>query len=141
MKLDLTALRDATAALEKSLGHLYSDVARDPDPREQLRAASIRAFECTYEVAYKMIKRQLGQIAATPSEVDGMTYMQLIRSAAEAGLIADVPRFQEYCEERNITSHTYDQKRAEEVVALLESFLRDVGFLLNELERRNRAED
>lgn len=141
MKLDLTALRDATAALEKSLGYLGSDLARDPDLREQFRAASIQAFEFTYEVAYKMIKRQLEQIVATPSEVDGMTYMQLIRSAAEAGLVEDVPRFKEYRDKRNITSHTYNQKRAEEVVRVLEPFLRDVGFLLNELERRNRVED
>lgn len=141
MNLDLTALRDAIAALEKSLGYLGSDLARDPDLREQFRAASIQAFEFTYEVAYKMIKRQLEQIAATPAEVDKMTYMHLIRSAAEAGLIADVARFKEYRDKRNITSHTYNQQRAEEVVSVLESFLHDVGFLLNELERRNRAED
>jgi hypothetical protein len=74
MKLDLSALRDAIAALEKSLGYLRSELAADPNLREQFRAASIQGFEFTYDVAYKMIKRQLEQIAANPSDVDAMTY-------------------------------------------------------------------
>src|SRR5882757_2845720 len=59
MKLDLSALQDAITALDKSLGYLYSDLAKDPDLREQFRAACILAFEFTYEVVYKMLKRQL----------------------------------------------------------------------------------
>ena len=140
MKLDLSALRDAIAALEKSLGYLHSDLAADPNLREQFRAASIQGFEFTYEVAYKMMKRQLEQIAANPSEVDGMTYMQLIRSAAEAGLIGDVPRFRDYRDKRNLTSHTYNKRKAEEIVSVLDNFMTDARFLLSELERRNRAD-
>ncbi len=140
MKLDLSALRDAIAALEKSLGYLRSDLAADPNLREQFRAASIQGFEFTYEVAYKMMKRQLEQIAANPSEVDGMTYMQLIRSAAEAGLIGDVPRFRDYRDKRNLTSHTYNKRKAEEIVSVLDNFMTDARFLLSELERRNRAD-
>ena len=140
MKLDLSALRDAIAALEKSLGYLRSDLAADPNLREQFRAASIQGFESTHEVAYKMMKRQLEQIAANPSEVDGMTYMQLIRSAAEAGLIGDVPRFRDYRDKRNLTSHTYNKRKAEEIVSVLDNFMTDARFLLSELERRNRAD-
>lgn len=141
MKLELTALRNAIGALEKSLGYLRSDLARDRDLRDQFRAASIQGFEFTYEVAHKMIKRQLEQIAASPALVDSMTYMQLIRSAAESGLIADVARFKDYRDKRNITSHTYNPARAEEIVAILDGFLTDVRFLHDELERRNRADD
>lgn len=141
MKLEVTALRDAIAALEKSVAYLRSDLARDRDLRDQFRAASIQGFEFTYEVAHKMIKRQLEQIAASPVLVDGMTYMQLVRSAAEAGLIADVARFKDYRDKRNITSHTYNPSKAEEIVAILDGFLDDVRFLLGELERRNRVPD
>ena len=109
--------------------------------RDQFRAASILGFEFTYEVAYKMIKRQLEQIAASPALVDAMTYMQLIRSAAESGLIADVSRFKDYRDKRNITSHTYNPAKAEEVVGILDGFLFDVRFLFDELERRNRVAD
>lgn len=141
MKLDITALRDAIAALEKSVSYLRSDLARDRDLRDQFRAASIQGFEFTYEVAHKMIKRQLEQIAASPASVDGLSYMQLIRSAAEAGLIDDVARFKDYRDKRNITSHTYDPAKAEAIVEILDGFLVDTRFLLEELERRNRVAD
>ena len=45
MILDLTALQDSIAALERSLGYLQSDLAHDPGVREQFRAAAIQAFE------------------------------------------------------------------------------------------------
>jgi len=141
MKLDVTALRHAIGALEKSMAYLRSDLARDRELRDQFRAASIQGFESTYEVAHKMIKRQLEQIAASPSLVDSMTYMQLIRSAAESGLIADVSRFKDYRDERNITGHTYNPAKAEEIVGILDGFLFDVRFLFDELERRNRVAD
>jgi hypothetical protein len=70
-----------------------------------------------------------------------MAYMDLIRSGAEAGLIANVARFRDYREKRNITSHTYDQAKAEQIEAILNDFRDDVRHLLAELERRNRATD
>jgi nucleotidyltransferase substrate binding protein (TIGR01987 family) len=140
MILDLSALRDALTALQKSLGYLHSDFARDQGLREQFRAASIQAFEFTFEVAYKMLKRQLEQMTGVATEIDQMTFMQVIRSGAEAGLITDVGRFREYRDKRNLTSHTYNQQRAEEIVAVLGNFVGDVRLLLAELERRNRAE-
>lgn len=142
MTLDLSALREALAALDKSLGYLYSDLAdNDPGLREQFRAACIQGFEFTYEVGYKMIRRQLEQIAGSPSAVDHMTFMQLIRSAAEAGLVPDVGRFRDYREKRNITSHTYDREKAETIVAVLRDFASDTHFVLAELEGRNREAD
>jgi nucleotidyltransferase substrate binding protein (TIGR01987 family) len=141
VKLDLTALRNAIAALQKSVDFLRSNLARERDLRDQFRAASIQGFEFTYEVAHKMQKRQLEQISANPAEVDAMTYMQVIRAAAEAGLVSDVARWKEYRDKRNITSHTYNPERAEEIVEILEPFLRDVRLLLAELEHRNRAAD
>jgi nucleotidyltransferase substrate binding protein (TIGR01987 family) len=140
MKLDLTALHDALRALDKSLGYLNSDLARDADLREQFRAASIQAFEFTYEVTYKMLKRQLEQMAGDPAELDRMTFMQVIRTAAEAGLVADIARFRDYREKRNTTSHTYNASKAEEIVAVLPGFAADVRALLSEIEQRNRAE-
>lgn len=141
MTLDLSALREALNALEKSLGYLHSDLAKDSGLREQFRAASIQAFEFTYEVGYKMLKRQLELMSGSPSEIDQMTFMQLIRAGAEAGLVPDVGRFQDYRDKRNITSHTYNQQKAEEIVIVLPDFASDIRFLLGELERRNREQD
>jgi len=141
MRLDLTSLRSALAALEKSLGFLNSELAENADLREQFRAAAVQAFEFTHELAFKMLKRQLEQMAADPAEIDKMAYMDLVRSGAEAGLIADVARFRDYWEKRNITSHTYDQTKAEQIVAVLSDFRDDIRLLLAELERRNCVAD
>jgi nucleotidyltransferase substrate binding protein (TIGR01987 family) len=141
MRLDLTSLRSALAALEKSLAFLNSKLAEDADLREQFRAAAVQAFEFNHELAFKMLKRQLEQMAADPASIDKMAYMDIVRSGAEAGLIADVARFRDYREKRNLTSHTYDQAKGERIVAILSDFRDDIRFLLVELERRNRAAD
>ena len=141
MKLDLSSLRDALAALEKSLRFLSSDLAKDPDLREQFRNSAIQCFEFTHELAFRMLKRQLERMSADPAGVDAMSYMDAVRSGAEAGLVPDVSRFRDYREKRNITSHTYDVAQAEKIAAVLEDFRKDVRHLLSELERRNREDD
>lgn len=141
MALDLSALGEALAALDKSLGYLHGELANDPDLREQFRAASIQGFEFTYEVAFKMLKRQLEAMAGSPSEVDTMTFVQIIRAGADAGLVPDVGRFRDYRDKRNITSHSYDRQKAEEIVAVLPAFASDARFLLAELNRRNQGND
>lgn len=140
MVLDLTHLEKAAFQLEKSLQYLNSDLAAsDRDLRDQFRAAAIQGFEFTYELAVKMLRRQLEQIVPSPAELRAMAFMDLIRTGAEAGLVEDVARYRLYREKRNITSHTYDEERAEEILSVLEVFLADVRFLLAQLRIRNRA--
>lgn len=141
MRLDLTSLRDALAALEKSLQFLNSELAKNADLREQFRNSAIQCFEFTHELAFRMLKRQLERMSADPAGVDTMSYMDIVRSGAEAGLVADVARFRDYREKRNITSHTYNVAQAEKIAAVLEDFRKDVRHLLVELEKRNREDD
>src|SRR5665213_1310386 len=49
----------------------------------------------------------------------------------------EAPPFRGYREKRNITSHTYNEERAEEVVAGLDRFVDDIRFILTQLKRRN----
>jgi nucleotidyltransferase substrate binding protein (TIGR01987 family) len=84
-----------------------------------------------------MIKRQMKEILPNPADVDGIAFMDMMRSAAEAGLVRDAVKFKMYREKRNITSHTYDVEKAEEVIGVLDEFLQDVRFILAELKRRN----
>ena len=137
MLQDLTALRDSIGALERSLGYLRSDLASDPGIREQFRGAAILAFEFTHETSFTMIKRQLEQMLPDTAAVDRMSYMEVIRSAAEAGLISDVVRFKNYRDLRNTTSHTYNQSKAEAIVGVLNEFAADTRYLLAKLEERN----
>jgi nucleotidyltransferase substrate binding protein (TIGR01987 family) len=142
MTLDLTVLEKALGQLEQSLSYLRSDLAaRDSGLRGQFRAAAIQAFEFTYELSVKMIRRQLAQISAVPAELAEMAYRDLIREAADAGLVVDPESFFLYREIRNITAHTYDEAKAERVLSVLEGFRKDVLVLVKELKRRNHADD
>lgn len=139
MILDYSSFEKALAQLEKSLEYLNSEASRkDKELRRQFRGATIQAFEYTYELAIKMIRRQLVQIAANPAELDQMDFMDLMRTAAEARLVREAPPFKVYREKRNLTSHTYEEEDAEEVVSILDAFLQDIRFTLKELKRRNR---
>ena len=138
MKLDYSPLASAVEQLQTSFGYLHGDLAcADSGLREQFRAATIQAFEFTYELAVKMIQRQLAQIAANPDALRKMDFADLMRDAADAGIVRDALPYISYRELRNKTSHTYDADRAEETVAMIDEFLRDMLFLLQELRKRN----
>ena len=140
--IDVTTFEDALRQLEKSLAYLGSDASRDdPELRKQFRAASIQAFEFTYELAVKMIRRQLAEIVANPGELQSMAFMDLVRTGAEAGLVRDAPSFRIFREARNVTTHAYDESKAEQVVASLDDFVAEMRFLLAALTRRNRGRD
>ena len=61
---------------------------------------------------------------------------EVIRSGAEVGLVLDVTRFKTYRDRRNITSHTYNRAKAEEVYKTAIVFSRDAGKLLEALRGR-----
>jgi nucleotidyltransferase substrate binding protein (TIGR01987 family) len=142
MKLYVKPFEKALGQLEKSLYYVSSELAsRDVELRQQFRAAAIQAFEYTYELSFKMLRRMLEQIVPNPGELREMAFMDLIRTAAEAGLIQDVAAFRVYREMRNITSHTYDEEKAEQMLTVLDQFVIDMRFILVELERRNHDFD
>lgn len=88
----------AIAQLRKSLAYGRSELAsRDPDLAVQFRAAAILAFECTYELSWKMLKRHLESVVANPSAVDAWSFADLIRSGNEHGLLrSDWPVWRDY---------------------------------------------
>ena len=138
MRLDYSSLEDALAQLQRSFDYLHGDLARtDSGLREQFRAATIQAFEFTYELAVKMIQRQLAQIVANPDALREMDFADRMRDAADAGIVRDALAFIRYRELRKKTSQTYDADRAEATVSVIDEFLRDVRFLLQQLQKRN----
>jgi nucleotidyltransferase substrate binding protein (TIGR01987 family) len=140
MNLDVSPLEKAIGQLEKSLSFYNSEMAEENfDLKLQFRTAVIKGFEFTYELAVKMIKRQLGLIVANPTELNEMTFMDLMRTAQEAGLIREAPTYKLYRDKRNMTSHTYEEDKALEVLSIVDPFLQDMRFVLNELKRRNRG--
>lgn len=139
MKLDLTALEKAFTQLEKSIAYLQSDNSKsDRGLYEQFRAATVQAFEYTFELIIKMIQRQLQQIITSPDSVKTMNYKDVLRLALDAKLIRSFDSFVEYREKRNITSHTYEEEEAEKIIENIDCFLEDAKYTLNELKNRNR---
>lgn len=132
MKLDFSSFRKAIASLERAIVR-----TRGAPADEELRDAVIQRFECTYELAWKMMKRQMEQESPSPAELDRLSFKDLLREAAEKGIIADAEAWLVYRDRRDITSHTYDEAEAKSVYAAALTFLDDVKAVLAELERRS----
>lgn len=134
--LDLTPLRKALTQLRQSLETCESGVARDnPHLARQLRAGAIQAFEFTYEVGVKMLRRQLEEME--PAPVDQLPFRDLVRLGAERGLIDDPAAWFGFRERRNATARSYDEAKAEQIFSALPGFAGHAAGLLAALERLN----
>jgi nucleotidyltransferase substrate binding protein (TIGR01987 family) len=130
--LDLSSFHRALASLDKAVVRALSA----PED-EELRDAVIQRFEYSYELAWKMLKRHLEQVVPDPARVDTLSYRELMREAAERGLIPEVEPWFEYRHQRNQTSHAYNAAAAQRVFATAIIFRVAARRLLVELEGRN----
>lgn len=103
---------------------------------EELRDGAIQRFEYTYELAWKSLKRVLEIEAASPDAIDLLSFRDLIRLGAERGLIEEPSEWFAFREDRNISSHTYDEAKAAEVYASALRFRVAARSLLEKLEAR-----
>lgn len=132
MALIFTPLANALARLEEGLDRYGRDITDT-----QIRDGLIQRFEFSYDLSHKMLRRALEDAAANPEEIDRMSFPDLIRTGVEQGLVADGwPQWRTFREMRNITSHTYDEARALQVVQEIPAFLAAAQALLGNLERR-----
>ena len=130
----LTPLEQALEQLKTSLSFCDSDLAKkDRILFCQFRSAAIQAFEYTYELSIKFLRRHLESEESSNEAVDILGYRDLIRLACEKGLIDDPELWFQFREKRNITSHTYAENRADEVYKLLPSFLEKAKGLLSRI--------
>lgn len=130
--LNLSSYEKALKSLEEIINRYYKeheDIA--------IRDALIQRFEYTYSLAIKMIKRYLKIAMTENEEVDTMDFNRTIREANRLGiLLNDLETWTIYRQKRNITSHTYDEKKALEVVSIVNDFYKDAEYLLNRLKER-----
>lgn len=132
--LDLTALQNAAARLAEALDALAAAPANT-----LYRDATIQRFEFTYELAHKMLKRYLELAAANPASIDELAFPDLIRTGNEQGLLRhDWSRWRDYRKARGTTSHTYDEAKALEVLAIVPEFLAEAQALLQTLRQRTQ---
>jgi nucleotidyltransferase substrate binding protein (TIGR01987 family) len=138
--LDLTALHSAIGSLDDGLT-VVSDAAwfnaQDIKVRNTLVAGVIQNFEFVYEIGIKMLRRQLEAESDSPADIDQASFRDLLRIAAEKGLIDDVEAWFSFRQMRNITAHTYDHAKAQQVYAGTQAFLTHARALLARLESRH----
>ena len=72
-----------------------------------------------------------------PVEIDQLSFKDLFRTGGEKGLIDKVDAWFEYRRLRNITAHTYDEGKADDVFNAAGRFLKDARSLLRVLEKLN----
>lgn len=141
-QLDFTSLRHAVTSLESSLSVVSDEPwfsQQSAGVRNTMIAGVVQNFEFVYELSIKMLRRQLELESDSPAEVDHASFRAMLRTAAEKGLIDNVGAWIEYRQLRNITSHTYDQKKAALVYQQSLVFIKDAQLLLKTLEERGAS--
>jgi nucleotidyltransferase substrate binding protein (TIGR01987 family) len=86
--------------------------------RKQDRAGAIQAFEFTYEMCWKTMKRLLSRQGV----IDINSPRSCFREAAKIGMISDPKNWFNFIEIRNLTVHTYSEQNVEKVVGSFEDF-------------------
>jgi nucleotidyltransferase substrate binding protein (TIGR01987 family) len=139
--LDLGSLRAVVQALASAVDVISSPEFAVADPRwhDALVAGVVQHFEFTFELCWKMLKRQLEREMPSPSELDGLSYRELFRLGHERGLVTAVEPWFEFRELRNITAHTYARDKALKVAAGAPALLSQARALLGAIEARNHG--
>ena len=130
MKLDLSSFNKAITSFKIAIDEYNKDTKNF-----FVRDSVIQRFEYTYSLSLKMIKRYLEN---NEENVNEFSFNELIRTANEKGLLlGNLENWNNYRLKRNITSHTYDADKAQEIISIVDNFYNEVKFLYKELEKRN----
>ena len=105
MAVNIAEYQKAVKSLEKALNEPKNDITRD---------ASIQRFEFCVELAWKTARKITGTATTAPKQV--------IREMAQSGLIDDASLWLEAIDQRNLSSHTYNEELAEKVYAFIKTF-------------------
>lgn len=126
--MDILTLRyqqllKAYKALEKIFAKMQQlSITSSQIEKEAYRDASIKRFEFCYELTWKYLKRYLetkfGIIERSPKTVVQECFKQKILS------MNDTELFQKIIDDRNATSHIYDEKKASQISTRIPSYLK-----------------
>ena len=131
--LDLTSFEKALKSLDEVINVYNADktnlITRD---------SMIQRFEYTYSISLKMLKRYIEMNALIPENTETLTFNSLIRQANKMGLLkSNLEKWDDYSQKRNLTSHTYNEDAALEVVSIIEGFASEARFLMEKLAKRD----
>lgn len=120
-------LRPHLASLASALERLAAAL-RQPKT-EWTRDAAIQRFEFTFELAWRATAR-----AARREGIECGSPRQALRAAVKLGWIADEPVWLDMLDDRNRTSHTYNEQTAEEIFSRLADYRAKLTALLERLK-------
>uniref|UniRef100_UPI002356DC02 HI0074 family nucleotidyltransferase substrate-binding subunit n=1 Tax=Actinobacillus porcinus TaxID=51048 RepID=UPI002356DC02 len=101
-QLNIIALENAFKSLEETIQSLENQAwfqSQPPIIQDTLIAGAIQKFEFVYELGIKMLKRQLKKIASNDLDVDSAEFRDILRLAAQVGLIE---RFEDWLDYRKM---------------------------------------
>ncbi len=115
-KIDLSSLLKAQKVFENFRINMITD--RD-------KAGAVQAFEFSYELAWRFMKRFLhlrGVDVASPKET--------FRNAALEKFIEDPEIWFTFQQVRNLTVHTYNEANVETIISYFDNFSRELSKLI-----------
>lgn len=134
-QLLLTPLEDALNTLLEAINEYERDTSKTI-----IRDGLVQRFEYCYDATTKMLKRHLSNISENPSEINEMDFQTIVRDAYTKGLLKNSwDQWGNYRHARNITSHSYDEEKAIEVVDLIPVFYNEAIYFLIKLQEYYKA--
>jgi nucleotidyltransferase substrate binding protein (TIGR01987 family) len=118
---------DRVGQLERALARLEEALARPVDPI--VRDACIQRFEFTFEAAWKAI-----QARALLDGVECVSPRDCLRAAFRLRLVDDDARWMRMVDDRNRTTHTYNETVAQSIYHALGDYASLLGDLLARLK-------
>ncbi len=118
-EIDITPLLEAKKTLDFGIANAKSDLEK---------AGAIQAFEYTYELCWKTMKRIFAN-----QNIETSITKDIFRTAAQFNLIEDAEIWFEFIKKRNETTHTYNKKTAEEIFSFLPTFQKEVEKFINKI--------
>lgn len=118
----------------KTLKECYDDYSAEPNKKikDYIKDSCIKRFEYTYETSKKIMNKFLKK-EYDKSEKD-LTINNIFREMYGLDLIKNFENWADYREKRNFTSHEYNEKYTDSIIAVIPDFISDVEYLINRLE-------
>lgn len=127
--IDLAPLTKALETLREAIAFWHAQPAGSA-LKPHLRSAVVQSFEFSYELALRSLRRVLIERSEAADLVVDLSFNDLLRKAADAGLMADPAVWREWREMRNATSHAYDEAKAQALASRASAFADDAAALL-----------
>ena len=125
-KTSLTALIKARSKFELFRTNLTT---------EQEKAGAIQAFEYCFELSWKSMHRIIKKKTTKPLYGP----RDIFRESALAGLIDNPEIWFDFMDSRNLTSRTYEEDVAEEVISLFPAFSKELEMLIFKLQEKENT--